>query len=114
MVGNITSLTNNGPRDWLLQRVTAVILAGYTFFMLGYIFTHPAMSFSTWQGLFACQLMRVATVIVLFSILVHAWIGLWTVTTDYLKSVLVRITMQSLIFITLMTILIWGIAILWG
>lgn len=31
MVANVTSLTGNGLKDWLVQRVTAVYFAAYSF-----------------------------------------------------------------------------------
>lgn len=31
MVNNVTSLTGNGLKDWLIQRVTAVYFAVYSF-----------------------------------------------------------------------------------
>lgn len=34
MVNNVTSLTGNGLKDWLIQRVTAVYFAAYLIFYL--------------------------------------------------------------------------------
>lgn len=36
MVTNVTSLTGNGLKDWLIQRVTAVYFAVYTIFIIGF------------------------------------------------------------------------------
>lgn len=37
MVNNVTSLTGNGLKDWLIQRVTAVYFAAYLIFIWIYI-----------------------------------------------------------------------------
>ncbi len=114
MVNNVTSLTNNGLRDWLIQRVSAVVLAAYFIFLFGYIIAHPQLTFIEWSVLFASAWMKVATLIVLLSLVLHAWIGIWTVTTDYLKATAVRVTVQMVIALGLLGLLLWGVLILWS
>ena len=114
MVGNITSLTNNGLRDWLIQRVSALVLAAYTIFLITFIVMHPNLDFMTWQALFSHPVMRIASAVVLLNLILHAWIGLWTVSTDYLKSTVVRVSFQMFVVILLLAAFIWGIDILWS
>jgi succinate dehydrogenase / fumarate reductase, membrane anchor subunit len=114
MVGNVMSFSNNGLKDWIWQRVTAVILAVYTIYLFVFFLSHPNLDYAQWQLLFSCTIMRIATVLVLFSVLVHAWIGMWTVLTDYVKPTAVRLSLQILILLALLSYLIWGIAIVWG
>lgn len=114
MVGNITSLTGNGLRDWLIQRVTAVIMLVYLIVIGVFLFQHPEMTYDDWTGFFACPWIRVINSIVWLSMITHAWIGLWTVTTDYLKSFALRLTVQMLIIISLLGLFFWGILVFWG
>jgi len=114
MVGNVTSLTNNGLRDWLIQRVSAVVLALYFLFLLGFLLWTPTLDYQTLHGLFHHTAMRITTVIVLLSLITHSWIGLWTVTTDYLKGTIGRLTTQMVILLGLLALFIWGFEILWG
>lgn len=114
MVGNITSLTNNGLRDWYLQRVTALVIGGYSAFLFIYILLNPGVDFDTWQALFSSMWMKVFSSMVLVSIVLHAWIGLWTVITDYLKSTAVRGIATLAVLATVFALLFWGIFILWG
>lgn len=111
---NITSLTRNGVRDWLIQRVSSVILAFYVFFLLGYFVFHPQIQFFTWQGLFQDTLFRVFSVLFLVSLIWHAWIGMWTIVTDYIKPAGIRLAVILLIIIALFAYVIWGIDILWS
>ena len=53
--------------------------------------------------------------------LVHAWIGMWTVSTDYLtvrlmgpKATGLRIVFQTGYVLVLFVYLVWGFRILWG
>lgn len=111
---NVTSLTRNGLRDWLIQRVSAVIIAAYTIFMLVYLFMHPNLQYGQWQILFSQTWVRVFSLFTLLSILGHAWVGLWTISTDYLKNTAVRLGFQLIIISVLFICVIWGISILWG
>lgn len=114
MVTNVTSLTGNGLKDWLIQRVTAVYLAGYALFLFAFLMLHPNLLYFEWQRLFSCVWVQVASVIALFTLLLHAWIGIWTVTTDYLKPTLIRLPIQLLIALFLLGQFIWGLMIVWG
>jgi len=114
MVTNVTSLTGNGLKDWLIQRVTAVYFAAYTLFLLGYFLAHPNLSYDEWHTLFSCQAFKIATMISLIALTLHAWIGIWTVTTDYMKCTAIRLSVQLLVALWLLGQVIWGFMIVWG
>jgi len=114
MVTNVTSLTGNGLKDWLIQRVTAVYFIGYSLFLLGYLVMHPHMQYSQWRVLFDCVYFQIASAIVVFAFLLHTWIGLWTVTTDYLKCTALRLSVQLLVLLALLGQFVWGLMIVWG
>lgn len=114
MVTNVTSLTGNGLKDWLIQRATAVYFAAYCFFLLGFFLLHPQLNFTQWHGLFSNTLVRIATILSLFALSLHAWIGIWTVTTDYMKCTSMRISVQMIVILWLLGQLTWGLMIVWG
>ncbi len=112
-VGNVTSFTGNGLRDWLIQRVSAIILVAYTLFLFGFIFIHPHLTYDVWLDLFQNLFVKIFTVLALLSIYSHAWIGIWTVLTDYIKSTWLRGLLEVLVIIALIGYFVWGVAILW-
>jgi succinate dehydrogenase / fumarate reductase, membrane anchor subunit len=114
MVSNITSLTGNGLKDWLIQRVTAVYFAVYSLFLLFYLLLHPHLQYETWHNLFQCLWFQVASIIALFALSLHAWIGVWTVTTDYVKCTVLRLSLQMGVLTWLLGQFIWGLMIVWG
>jgi succinate dehydrogenase / fumarate reductase membrane anchor subunit len=114
MLTNITSLTGNGLKDWLIQRVTALYFAVYSLFLLGFIFFHPHLSYSEWQALFHHAAFKIASLIALLVLSLHTWVGIWTVTTDYLKCTMLRLTIQLLVVLLLLGQFIWGLMIVWG
>lgn len=114
MLNIITALGRNGFQDWILQRVTAVILALYTFALLTVWLYMPWCENLSWRSLFNNNAMRLVTVIALISLLIHAWIGMWTVITDYIKTPSLAFVAKVLVFVSLMFYLFWGIQILWS
>ena len=114
MVRNLTNKGRGGVRDWLVQRVSALIIAVYVIFMVGYFVLHPNLDYLVWQNLFSSTGMRVFSLLVLFGLVSHAWVGMWTISTDYLKSTFGRLFFQVIVFLVLAACLVWGIQIFWG
>ena len=121
MVTAVTNFGRSGLYDWLMQRVAGVILLGY-FSFIGYVLiSNPDISYDEWRATFEPTWVRVFSVAALLSLVMHAWIGLWCVLTDYLtprmlgaKADLLRGLATLACAITLFTYLVWGIDILWG
>ncbi|MBA2654100.1 MAG: succinate dehydrogenase, hydrophobic membrane anchor protein [Gammaproteobacteria bacterium] len=114
MVDSILSLSTRGLRDWLIQRVTALIIGLYAIFIIGFIILHPQMQFDEWQSLFSFNITKIFSLLVLFSIILHAWIGMWTVFTDYITSWRWRLFLEILVAILFFGLLAWGAVVLWG
>ncbi len=121
MVTAVTSFGRSGLYDWLIQRVSAVVLAAYTVFIVGFVLLSPDLGYDQWKALFSSLCMRVFTVITLISVIAHAWIGLWSVLSDYLtnrmmgnKATILRILSQMILGVVAVTYAVWGVQILWG
>lgn len=121
MVTSVTNFGRSGLSDWLIQRVGAVIMAAYTIFLTVYLVIHPELNFEQWTNLFSHLWMRVFSLLTLLSFISHAWIGLWSVVTDYLterllggKATVLRLIVQIVLGGICVTYLVWGIEILWG
>jgi succinate dehydrogenase / fumarate reductase membrane anchor subunit len=113
MVMVTKQVSRSGLTDWLAQRCTALIIGIYAIFLMGYLLSHASLSYETWGALFASIWMKLATILVLLSILWHAWIGLWTVFTDYIKNKTVRLLLEVAVILLLLVYLIWVLEILW-
>ncbi|KDE39187.1 MAG: succinate dehydrogenase, hydrophobic membrane anchor protein [Nitrincola lacisaponensis] len=114
MVTSITSFGRSGLYDWMMQRVTAVVLMAYTLFMIGYLLFSSDLSYAQWTGLFQNTAMRIFTLLAILSLVAHAWIGLWSVSTDYIKQTGIRFVFQSVCGLLAFVYVVWGIQILWG
>jgi succinate dehydrogenase / fumarate reductase membrane anchor subunit len=121
MVTQVTSFSRNGVGDWYLQRMSSIIIAIYTVLLVGIIVMTPEWSFERWAGLFDSTLMKIATLLMILATCVHAWIGMWTIGTDYLRARTMgpigdtlRSAYQLICVLAILSYLIWGIQILWG
>ena len=110
----VVKINRRGLHEWLVQRITAVIMLVYTVVLFCLMCSHHPLTFNYWQQLFSMTSMKVATILVVFSILWHAWIGLWTVFTDYVKPTGVRVFLEIIVGVLLILYMYWSIAILWG
>ncbi|WP_315708007.1 succinate dehydrogenase membrane anchor subunit [Brenneria uluponensis] len=114
MVSNASALGRNGIHDWLLLRASAIVIVLYVLYIVGFIVSANDITYEVWHGFFAMHLTKVFTLLTLFSILVHAWIGMWQVLTDYIKPLAVRLTLQLAIVVVLMVYVIYGTVVVWG
>lgn len=114
MVETPQQSSRNGARDFVMQRVSAVVLAAYAFFLTGYFLLHHPVTFMAWHGLFSKIWMRIFSTAALGSLTLHAWIGIWTVLTDYVHHLLLRRYLERFFYILLLTSFIWGLTIIWS
>lgn len=121
MVTHVTSFGRSGVYDWVVQRLSAVVLGLYSILLLGYLISTPDLDYQQWRELFSATWMRIASLLALLSLCAHAWIGMWTVATDYLtsamigpKATFIRFLFQAACGLLIFIYLVWGIQILWG
>ncbi|MFO7787981.1 MAG: succinate dehydrogenase, hydrophobic membrane anchor protein [Halospina sp.] len=114
MVKSVTNLGRTGAYDWLMQRVSAVVLALYTLFLTGFVLGSSDLDYAQWAGLFDQMWMRIFSLLALISLGIHSWVGLWTITTDYIKPTALRFVVQAGCGLIMFVYLVWGVEILWG
>jgi len=102
-----------GFRDWLSQRVTAVLMALFTLVLLGQILLPGPFGHARWAGIFSAQWMKLLTVVVVVALLYHAWVGMRDIWMDYIKPVGVRLSLQVATMVWLMACAAWAIQVLW-
>jgi len=101
-----------GLRDWLAQRITAIIMVVYTVILLAALFLASDFSYAGWAGLFAPMWMKVATFVTLLALFYHAWVGMRDIWMDYVKSMALRLSLQVLTLVWLLACAGYAIQIL--
>jgi len=102
-----------GLKDWLAQRVTAVILLIYTVVLLGTVLFTAELSYGVWAVLFSQAWMKVATLLAVVALIWHAWVGVRDIYMDYIKPTGVRLFLQVATVLALVGYALWAVIILW-
>ena len=114
MLERVVTGANYGLRDWLMQRVTAVLMVLYIFFMAGWLLLHLQPGYDSRTALFSSNVMRSFTLLFFLSVFAHAWVGMRDVVMDYVKSAGVRLIVYVVVIVLLLLYSIWAVQILWG
>jgi succinate dehydrogenase / fumarate reductase membrane anchor subunit len=114
MVNRVVVGAHFGLRDWLIQRVTAVVMVVYCVIMAGYLLLQPNLDYDVWTALFSSQAVRTFTMLFMLSLFYHAWIGIRDIVMDYVKLAAVRLVIHVLVILALLLYVIWSVQILWG
>ena len=113
MVERVVTGAHYGLRDWLAQRITAVIMAVYTVILLVVLVGGVPITYPVWKDLFAQGWMRVATLLFAASLGWHAWVGMRDILMDYVKPAGVRLTLEVAVLLVIAGYLAWAVQILW-
>ena len=104
-----------GLRDWLAQRVTAALMALFTFALLAQVllFKGP-IGYDKWAGIFSSQWMKVLTFTVIIAMAYHIWVGMRDIWMDYVTgSVALRLCLQIFTMVWLTACAGWAIQVIW-
>ncbi len=102
----------SGMKAWLLQRVSAVYLAGFLIYFLASLVYCAPKTYADWHGWMTSGAMSLAVTFFFLALLVHAWVGIRDVLIDYVKPFALRLTMLILLASGLIVMVLWVIRIL--
>jgi len=121
-----------GLRDWLSQRITAVLMALFTFVLIVQVLLPKyardadgerikdgadrfiqVTGYDKWAGIFSPQWMKVMTFVVIVALLYHVWVGMRDVLMDYVTAVGARLALQVFVIVWLVGCAGWAIQVLW-
>ena len=114
MVSRVVVGAHYGLRDWLIQRVTAVVMALFSLSLATYLLLHPHLGYDGWTTLIARGPLRTFALLFLLSLYYHAWIGVRDIAMDYVKPAWMRLLIHVLVILALIVYTIWSVQILWG
>ena len=125
MVIPILSFSRRGLLDFVVQRVSAFIMAAYVCVLLWFFLAND-MSHQVLVDFFLSTPMQIFSALTILSILGHAWVGLWTIGTDYIQrahlefipglanfSTAIRFSYQVVCLLVMSIYLIWAMKLIW-
>jgi len=114
MLNRIVTGAHYGLYDWLIQRVTAVLMVIYILAITGYLLLQPVVDYNAWTYLFSNNVVRSFSMLFLLSVYYHTWIGVRDIVMDYIKPAAIRLLIHVLVILALLLYVIWSVQILWG
>jgi succinate dehydrogenase / fumarate reductase membrane anchor subunit len=114
MLNRVVTGAHYGLRDWLVQRVTAVVMVLFVLFVVGDLLLQPKVDYDVWTSLFSNNVTRSFALLFLLSLFYHAWIGARDIVMDYVNPASVRLLIHVLVILALLLYAIWSVQILWG
>ena len=103
-----------GLRDWLAQRITAVMMTVYTALIVSALIGVRHWDYWQWKALWQVPVVRYATLLFLVSLLLHAWIGMRNIFMDYIKDPGLRLALYVIVIGALVWYGVWSIQIIWS
>jgi succinate dehydrogenase / fumarate reductase membrane anchor subunit len=102
-----------GTGGFLAQRITAIFIAAYALILGVALCSAQPNTYAAWRELFSRGWMRIATLILVASLVWHAWVGVRDILMDYIKPDWLRLALQVLTLLLLAVYLAWAAQILW-
>jgi succinate dehydrogenase / fumarate reductase, membrane anchor subunit len=102
-----------GLRDWLSQRVTAVLMALFTIALLVQVLFGGPLGYDRWAAIFSAQWMKLLSFVVFIALGWHAWVGMRDIWMDYVKPVALRLILQVATIVWLVGCMGWAVQVLW-
>ncbi len=103
-----------GLRDWMAQRVTAILMAVYTLVLLVSFLSGSNFTYEGWAGMFAKQWFKLFSLVTFLGLYYHAWVGMRDIWMDYVKPAGTRLVLQFLTIFWLIGCAAWTVQILWS
>ena len=101
-----------GLRDWLVQRVTALLmLAAFIILALALLVCHPS-DYAAWRDFIYTDWVRVLLLMAVFSLVWHAYIGMRDIFMDYIKFAWLRLGAMIAVAVYLLACSVWAAIIL--
>ena len=112
MVNRVVVGAGYGLKDWLVQRVTAGVMAVYTLLM-AILVAVADPGYEGWRALMGNPFVRFISFIFILSLCYHAWVGIRDIWMDYVNSTAIRLALHVLTLLALVGYAGWAIQILW-
>lgn len=104
----------SGLREWILQRFTGIYIAIYFLFISFYLLANGGITYINWHTLFSSFYFKIATLTFVFNIVLHLSIGMSIILTDYVKNTILRVVMDFVINLILLSYIFSIMQILWS
>lgn len=101
-----------GLRAWVVQRLTAMFMAGFILAAIILLLATPPGSYTAWREWIAHPVLSLASALFFASLLMHAWVGMRDVIMDYISSTGIRFCLLVVVGGFLFAMAMWVLRVL--
>jgi succinate dehydrogenase / fumarate reductase membrane anchor subunit len=101
----------SGLGEWVVQRLSAVYLLVYIVTAVVVFSLSPVSSHADWLSLSSSLIFQITSLLFIFSLLVHAWLGLKSVLLDYVHPWRLRFLLLTLLATLLIGSAVWALLV---
>ncbi len=102
---------SSGLRAWLAQRLTALYIVIFSV-VFAIVWGGETITYESWHAWVAHPAANIALLLLVFALLMHAWIGGRDVVIDYIKSAAARYVLLIFFALGLVIMGLWSLRIL--
>jgi succinate dehydrogenase / fumarate reductase membrane anchor subunit len=102
-----------GLKDWLVQRVTGVVMVMFTLAMIIALLQGAASGYENWRAFMSGGLMRFISFLFLIGLCWHVWVGVRDIWMDYIQPTGIKLAFHVLTLLALIGYAGWGAQIIW-
>lgn len=113
MVNRVVTGAHYGIRDWLVQRMSAIVMAVTAVVIVIGVWSHSPNTYVLWKGLLGRWWMWASVTLFTLGALLHAWVGVRDILMDYIKPTGIRLTAEVVVILALVYYAVWALQILW-
>jgi len=99
-------------RGWLLQRLSAVYLAGFLVYLVIHFLTRESHGYDAWRGWLAHPAVALASAGFVLALVLHGWVGVRDIILDYVHVLGLRLLLLALCGALLAASGLWAVRLL--
>jgi succinate dehydrogenase / fumarate reductase membrane anchor subunit len=102
-----------GLMDWLVQRVTGVVMVVFTLIVTVALLQGAGANYESWRAFMSAGLMRFVTFLFIIGLCWHAWVGVRDIWMDYVQPAGIKLVLHVLTLMALIGYAGWAVQIIW-
>ncbi len=114
MVNRVVVGAHYGLRDWLIQRISALVMVAYVCALMLFFYWSAPLTYDSWKTVLSHPFVKIFTLLSIIALLLHAWVGVRDIFMDYVHPYPVRLMLQVIVILLLMMYALWAATLLWG
>jgi len=101
-----------GFRAWLLQRLTAIYMVLFLVWFFCALWINSPADYVEWRTWLGSSTVAIPVAIFFMALLMHAWVGMRDVIIDYIHVLALRLTLLSIVALSLVYMALWVMQVL--